>query len=322
MTCRAGRVATVIPGWGPHRCARTGTACASAWTDRHGCRVPCCNCRSVGCCAGIRWATTRRRGCSQAKARHRHWTCVRSIRTSTSAMTSRTCISLVLVTALAATAHAAEPPRVSPATGAADAGLVEIRSLSQRIDMDIRYAGANNFTGARVPGYEAPSCYLLAPVAKALARVEQDLRAQGFGLRLYDCYRPVRSVQAFMAWVNDPGELSRKALQYPDLDKPRLLADGYIAERSGHSRGATVDLGLLDCRSGSCTPLDMGTDFDFFGPRAHTQASGLSEGQQANRQQLLQAMARRGFVNYPQEWWHYTLQPEPDPGTAYDVPVR
>jgi zinc D-Ala-D-Ala dipeptidase len=237
-------------------------------------------------------------------------------------MTSRTCISLVLATALTATASAAEPPRVSPATDATEAGLVEIRSVAPRIDMDIRYAGANNFTGARVTGYEAPSCYLLAPVAKALAQVEQHLRAQGFGLRLYDCYRPVRSVQAFMAWVNDPGELSRKALQYPDLNKPRLLADGYIAERSGHSRGATVDLGLLDCRSGDCMPLDMGTDFDFFGPRAHTRASGLTDAQRANRQQLVQAMARRGFVNYPQEWWHYTLQPEPDPGTAYDVPVR
>ena len=114
-----------------------------------------------------------------------------------------------------------------------------------------------------------PSCYLLAPVAKALAQVEQDLRGDGFGLRLYDCYRPVRSVQAFMAWVNDPRERSRKAQQYPDLDKPRLLADGYIAERSGHSRGATVDLGLLDCRSGACTPLDMATGRAMAGaPRA------------------------------------------------------
>ena len=310
------------PGWARLRCARARMACASAWTSRPGCKRPCCNCRGAGCCAGIRWVTRRRRGCSRARARHRHWTCVPSIRTSTSAMTSRTCISLVLATALAATANAAEPPRVSPATDAASVGLVEIRTLSPGIDMDIRYANANNFTGARVPGYEAPSCYLLAPVAKALAQVEQDLRAQGFGLRLYDCYRPVRSVQAFMAWVNDPRELSRKAQQYPDLDKPRLLADGYIAERSGHSRGATVDLGLLDCRTGACTPLDMGTNFDFFGPRAHTRTSGLSTVQQANRQQLVQAMARRGFVNYPQEWWHYTLQPEPDPGTAYDVPVR
>lgn len=188
--------------------------------------------------------------------------------------------------------------------------------------MDIRYAGSNNFTAAPVPGYEAPACYLLVPVAKALADVEADLRAQGFALRLYDCYRPVRAVQAFMAWVSDPQEQSRKALQYPDLDKPQLLSDGYIAERSGHSRGATVDLGLLDCRSGRCTPMDMGTDFDFFGPRAHTRAPGLSDAQNANRQQLEQAMARRGFANYAQEWWHYTLQPEPDAGTAYDVPVR
>lgn len=198
---------------------------------------------------------------------------------------------------------------------------MEIRALSPHIEMDIRYATSNNFTGARVPGYQAPSCYLLAPVAKALAQVEQDLRAQGFGLRVYDRYRPVHSVQAFMAWVNDPRELSRKAMQYPDLDKPRLLADGYIAERSGHSRGATVDLGLLDCRSGDCSVLDMGTDFDFFGPRAHTQTPGLSDAQQANRQQLVQAMAQRG-CELSAGWWHYTFQPEPDPGTAYDVPVR
>jgi len=237
-------------------------------------------------------------------------------------MTSRTCTSLALAIALAATVHGAEPPRLSPATDAASAGLVEIRSVSPQIERDIRYAGSNNFTGARVPGYHAPACYLLPPVAKALAQVEQDLRAQGFGLRVYDCYRPVRAVQAFMDWVHDPREHSRKALQYPGLDKPRLLADGYIAERSGHSRGATVDLGLLDCRSGGCTPMDMGTDFDFFGERAHTGTPGLSAAQRANRQQLLQAMARRGFVNYPQEWWHYTLQPEPDAGTAYDFPVQ
>lgn len=199
---------------------------------------------------------------------------------------------------------------------------MDIRSLSPHIDMDIRYAGSNNFTGTRVPGYEAPACYLLAPVAQALAKVESDLRAWGYGLRLYDCYRPVRSVQAFMAWVQDPHEHSRKTLQYPDLQKAQLLADGYIAERSGHSRGATVDLGLLDCRSGTCAAMDMGTDFDFFGPRAHTATTGLSTAQTANRQHLLQAMARRGFANYPQEWWHYTLQPEPDPATAYDVPVR
>ncbi len=194
--------------------------------------------------------------------------------------------------------------------------------MSPQIQLDIRYAGANNFTGAPVSGYQAPACYLLAPVAQALAQVEADLRSAGYGLRVYDCYRPVRAVQAFMAWVHDPREQSRKAVQYPDLDKPQLLADGYIAERSGHSRGATVDLGLLDCRTGTCVVMDMGTDFDFFGVRAHTETPGLTPAQRGNRQQLLQAMARRGFANYPQEWWHYTLRPEPDPSTAYDVPVQ
>ncbi|UXY48695.1 M15 family metallopeptidase [Stenotrophomonas maltophilia] len=237
-------------------------------------------------------------------------------------MTSRICISLALATALASPAHASEAPRLSSATDASQAGLVEIRTVSPGIELDIRYAGAGNFTGARVPGYEAPACYLLAPVATALARVEADLRAQGFALRIYDCYRPVRAVQAFVAWAHDRAEQSRKSLQYPDLEKPQLLSEGYIAERSGHSRGATVDVGLLACRRDTCTPLDMGTDFDFFGPRAHTAAEGLNDAQRAHRARLLQAMARHGFSNYAQEWWHYTLQPEPDPMTAYDVPVR
>ena len=198
---------------------------------------------------------------------------------------------------------------------------MEVRTLSPGITLDIRYASANNFTGQRVPGYDAPACYLLAPVAAALAKVEIELRTQGYGLRIYDCYRPVRSVKAFVAWARDPDETSRKALQYPELAKPALL-DGYIAEYSGHSRGATVDLGLMRCEADQCRPLDMGTDFDFFGPRAHTETAGLSTGQRANRRRLLDAMARQGFANYPMEWWHYTYQPEPDPRTAYDVPVE
>ena len=198
---------------------------------------------------------------------------------------------------------------------------MEIRTLSPGIALDIRYATANNFTGRPVPGYVAPACYLLPPVADALAKVERQLRSQGHALQVHDCYRPVRSVQAFVAWARDPHETSRKATQYPDVDKSRLFAEGYIAERSGHSRAATVDVGLMQCGAGRCTPLDMGTDFDFFGKRAHTAADGLTPLQQANRQRLLQAMAAAGFVNYPQEWWHYTFQPEPDPHTAYDVPV-
>ncbi len=215
----------------------------------------------------------------------------------------------------------AQPVTVALVRTTDQAGLVDIRTLAPDIQLDMRYATANNFTGRPVPGYDAPKCFLLRPAATALAQVEADLRARGYGLQLFDCYRPAQSVRAFVDWANDPLEQSRKATQYPSLEKPELLGE-YIAETSGHSRGATVDLGLLDCRRDPCTPVDMGTDFDFFGPRAHTDAPDVTPAQHQNRHTLLQAMQRRGFANYPQEWWHFTLTPEPAPGTAYDVPVR
>jgi len=218
-------------------------------------------------------------------------------------------------------ARAAGPPSLSPAHDAAQADMLDVAAIAPGITLEMRYAGADNFTAHPVPGYEAPRCLLLRPAAEALARVQAALQAQGHGLRLYDCYRPVRAVQAFVAWVHDPQEQSRKALQYPDIDKRALIPD-YIADRSGHSRGATVDLGLDDCRGGTCRPLDMGTDFDFFGPRAHTDATGLDVAQREHRQRLVAAMSAEGFVNYPMEWWHFTFQPEPTPDTAYDFPVR
>jgi len=245
-------------------------------------------------------------------------------------MTTTTCTSpasaiarsALLLALLAGSAHAAAPAvTISPARDMDEAGLVDIRTLAPGIEQDIRYAGPDNFTGQRVPGYDAPKCYLLAPAATALVQVATDLRPEGFALRIFDCYRAAHAVTAFVAWAHDPKEQSRKAQQYPDIDKPALLGD-YIAETSGHSRAATVDLTLLDCRSGSCAPVDMGSDFDFFGPRAHTDAPEISAAQSSHRQQLRQAMARRGFANYPMEWGHFTLQPEPAPSTAYDVPVR
>lgn len=230
-------------------------------------------------------------------------------------------LALAVLAAAPASPARPAPVAVSPATDAAQAGMVEVRALAPDIAEDIRYAGHHNFTGRPVPGYAAPACYLLRPAAQALARVQAALRAQGYGLQMFDCYRPVTAVRAFVAWVADPDDQVAKAEFYPGLDKSVLIAQGYIADRSGHSRGATVDLGLLDCRAGPCVPLDMGTGFDFFGPRAHTDAPGLAPAQRANRQRLVQAMAAAGFANYDQEWWHYTLMPEPTPHTAYDFPV-
>jgi D-alanyl-D-alanine dipeptidase len=139
---------------------------------------------------------------------------------------------------------------------------------------------------------------------------------------LYDCYRPVRAVAYFVAWAHDLQDQRTKPRHYPRLDKSELL-EGYIAETSGHSRGATVDAGLLDCKNAAgCEPLDMGTDFDLFDPRANTDSPEATPAQRHNRQQLLQAMRAEGFENYPLEWWHYTYRPEPTPRTAYDFPVR
>lgn len=221
-------------------------------------------------------------------------------------------------------APAAAGVTTSPATTPAQAGLVDIASLVPDIALDIRYAGPRNFVGRRVAGYEAPKCFLLAPVAQALARVEAALRPQGLRVKIFDCYRPVRAVGDFMRWVDDTADTATKPEYYPDLDKPALRGE-YIAPVSGHSRGATVDLGLLRCSPGvrpACHELDMGTGFDYFGARANTEDAGVTPAQRRNRDLLRGAMAAGGFANYPMEWWHYTFKPEPSPQLQFDVPVR
>ncbi|MGH8084864.1 MAG: serine hydrolase [Lysobacter sp.] len=198
--------------------------------------------------------------------------------------------------------------------------MVDIRSLVPDIAQDIRYAGRDNFVGVPIDGYDAPRCYLLEPVAGALRKVEQDLREQDLRLKIFDCYRPTRAVAHFVRWANDVDDRRTKTDYYPGTAKRDLLGT-YIAPVSGHSRGATVDLTLLQCKGGRCEPLDMGTGFDFFGPRANTESPLATPAQRANRERLRAAMGRHGFVNYPLEWWHYTLQPEPMPTLMYDVPV-
>ena len=212
---------------------------------------------------------------------------------------------------------------LSPANSAAEAGLVDIRTLVPDIAEDIKYASSDNFVGRPVDGYEAPKCLLLAPVAEALARVELKLRAQHLRLRLWDCYRPARAVADFVRWAHDPADLSTKAAHYPDLDKSALLGD-YIAPVSGHSRGATADLTLMRCddHDEHCVPLDMGTGFDWFGVEAHTDWPQATPAQRVNRELLRTAMQREGFANYPLEWWHYTLTPEPSPRVMFDVVLR
>jgi D-alanyl-D-alanine dipeptidase len=232
-------------------------------------------------------------------------------------------VALFLACTLAACATTSRAPTVSEAQSPGEAGLVDVSTLIRDLDLDIRYAGSHNFVGSPVDGYEAPRCYLLRAPAKALERVQQKLRAQNLRLRVFDCYRPVRAVEHFVRWAKDLDDQRTKDEFYPRLPKTALLGD-YIAPTSGHSRGATLDLTLLRCDTSgtACEPLDMGTSFDFFDPRANTDTPDITEEQRTNRQLLRSAMEREGFKNYAMEWWHYTLRPEPTPKVAYDVPVR
>ena len=223
-------------------------------------------------------------------------------------------------------APAASPaPAISSARSGREAGMIRLRELSSVLAHDLRYATRHNFTGARVPGYRRAECLLLLPAAEALVRVERRLRAEGFGLVVHDCYRPVRAVQAFVAWAKNADE-STKAEYYPALEKSALVPD-YIAEHSGHSRGATVDVALLDCRSrgdaraDACAAVDMGTPFDFFGPQAHTDAPQPAP-VRAARRRLVDAMAAEGFVNYPLEWWHFSWRAGPVPAVAHGFDVE
>jgi D-alanyl-D-alanine dipeptidase len=201
--------------------------------------------------------------------------------------------------------------------------LVSLAELAPGVLLDVRYAGSDNFVGAPVDGYERPVCLLSEPAARVLAEVQHDLEAEGLGLRVFDCYRPQRAVAHFVRWARDLGDQRTKAAYYPRVEKDRLFAEGYIAERSGHSRGSTVDLGLVARQvDGSLADVDMGTPFDLFDPRSHTESPEVEPAQRANRLHLRAAMQRRGFRNLPVEWWHYTLENEPYPDLYLDVPVR
>lgn len=236
---------------------------------------------------------------------------VRRRRAATTAL-----VAITLAMAACASVKVAEAPT------AAAAGMVDIRTLVPDIALEIRYAGADNFVGRRVDGYEAAKCYLHRPVAEALQRVEQELRGEGLRLKIFDCYRPRRAVLDFMRWAEDPADQRTKAQYYPELDKDDLVGD-YISPTSGHSRGATLDLTLLRCDARDrCQAVEMGTGFDYFGAIANTDSPRITDTQRGNRERLRDVMGRHGFENYPMEWWHYTFKPEPTPDMAYDFPVR
>ncbi|MGO4616041.1 M15 family metallopeptidase [Nocardia sp. 2YAB30] len=230
----------------------------------------------------------------------------------------------------------------APMTG--EAVFVSITDVDPTITVEARYFGQHNFLGTRVTGYEAPRCLLTRQAAAALARVQQELRPMNLTLKTYDCYRPQRAVDHFVAWAKDLGDVKMKKEFYPAVDKANLFRDGYIAEKSGHSRGSTVDLAIValpatepeQYRDGDplreCflpadqrfhdNILDFGTGFDCFDPLAHTTTPAVGGTQRALRALLTNLMNEHGFANLAEEWWHFTLREEPFPQTYFDFPVR
>jgi len=197
--------------------------------------------------------------------------------------------------------------------------FVDAVSIVPGLVADMRYAGSHNFIGRPIDGYEAPHCLLTQAAADALADVARDLAARGLVIKVFDCYRPTRAVMNFVRWAHDLNDTAGKAEFYPDVDKRTLFRDGYIASRSGHSRGSTADLTLATADG---RELDMGTPFDFFSRKSWTADASISPEQHANRMLLAAAMRRRGFRGYDKEWWHFTLRGEPYPDTYFDFPVR
>jgi D-alanyl-D-alanine dipeptidase len=181
-------------------------------------------------------------------------------------------------------------PELPTATDEAfDTLMVDLQKVDTTIVVDLRYATPNNFTGSVLPGYEGNRAFLRAEAAAALAVVQEDLRMQGYGLKIFDAYRPIRASEAMVAWTQS-------------ANRPDLLRDGYIASRSRHNLGVAVDLTLINLATKG--EITMGTPFDNFSRAAHTKnARGVIL---RNRQLLQRVMERQGFVNYEKEWWHYS----------------
>lgn len=184
---------------------------------------------------------------------------------------------------------------------------------------EIRYYSTYNFIGDRIDGYEEPVALLTREAARALKSVANELFVMGYRLKIYDAYRPACAVKHFVLWGIEDQDIRMKPYFYPDLQKQELFVKGYIASRSSHSRGSTVDLTLLNMDTGK--EVDMGGPFDLFSEVSHPDYKGITNEQFRNRMLLQSAMVRNGFKPIDCEWWHFTLEDEPFPDTYFEFPV-
>ncbi|WP_328882984.1 M15 family metallopeptidase [Streptomyces sp. NBC_00299] len=248
-----------------------------------------------------------------------------------------TTLATLLAVTAAPTAAQAKPEPTAPKD------FVALRHVDPTIVQEMRYFTPHNFVGERIDGYRQPLCILTRPAAEALHKAQKRLLRQGYTLKVYDCYRPQRAVDHFVRWAEDLDDEAMKDEFYPNVDKTRLFVDGYIAEKSGHSRGSTMDLTIVRLPAKPTRPyvpgeplvpcfaaqaerfpdnsLDMGTGFDCFDTLSHTLDPRIQGEQRTNRLLLKSTLEALGFVNLAEEWWHYTFKPEPYSDTYFDFPV-
>lgn len=205
-------------------------------------------------------------------------------------------------------------------TNAFSQEFLYIHDIIPDVVYDIRYNSADNFMGVRVEGYKKSVAMLSHEASVALKNVQDDLVAQGYRLKVFDAYRPQKAVNHFIRWAKVLSDTLTKRIYYPDLSKSVLFELGYIAERSGHTRGSTLDLTIVYKESGA--EVDMGSPWDFFGDISHHGTKKISKEQTANRNILLNTMEKNGFRRYDNEWWHYTLNDEPYPDIYFDFDVK
>ncbi len=199
-------------------------------------------------------------------------------------------------------------------------GFVYMDEALPGIFWDAKYTTEDNFTGAAVDGYRINRVVGTHEMAEALGKAKNLAAVRGFGLLLWDGYRPQRAVDRFLRWAASPEDGGTKGKHYPNIDKADIVPLGYVATKSGHSRGSAIDLTLCEARSGH--PADMGGDFDLMDVRSHHGAEGIAPEAARNRQTLKEIMEACGFSAYVCEWWHYLLKDEPYPGRYFDFPVE
>jgi D-alanyl-D-alanine dipeptidase len=198
--------------------------------------------------------------------------------------------------------------------------FVYLEDIAPTIQIELRYFSDNNFIGKPIPGYKNNRLIITEETAKSLKKIQQELLKRALGLKIFDGYRPQEAVDYFVKWSKQLNDTLMKRQYYPKVAKSNLLKSGYIASKSGHSRGSTIDLTVIDIKTGK--ELDMGSTYDFFGIQSHPRYQNISDKHKKNRMLLRKVMLANGFKPYENEWWHFTLKKEPFPDTYFKFPVK